>query len=449
MKKLFVMILVIGFVLGLSSMAFGDKNDKTGNVVIKRDTFGVPHVYAKKVYGLYYGYGYAIAQDLLFQLEMIRRSGQGRVAEVMGADYLGFDKSIRTHFKPSSIQSQIENLSRKDKEILEGYAAGINAHLKEIEAAPGTLMSRQFLDFGFEPQYWTAYDVAMIYVGTMINRFGDMNTELTNLFILNTLTAQHGEEDGKNIFDQLIPRNTLSGAPTSIPAGEWSPVAKINQLDPKLTLAKLNIKPDHIPAQESIMAAFSNCVLIGRAKAESADAIVVGGPQFGYFNPSYVYSVGLHGAGFDVVGNTPFGYPAVMFGHNKHIAWGTTYGAGDHIDVYVETIRESGNSYEYFYQGQYLPMEKRTEIIKVKGAEDVLLDVYRTVHGPVTEMDVENNIAYAKKRSWEGIEIEQLFGWIDATRANNFNSWKTQVSRSAQSIHHFYADQRRRRRRQH
>ncbi len=343
------MFIILGFVLGLSSTALPYKNDKTGKrdknkivkydkkktgkVVIKHDTYGVPHVYAKKLYGLYYGYGYAIAQDRLFQLEMIRRSGQGRVAEVLGAEYLGFDKGIRTHFKPSSIQSQIDNLSRKDKEIFEGYAAGINAHLKEIKAAPDTLMSKQFMDFGFEPQYWTAYDEAMIYVGTMINRFGDMNTELTNLFILNTLITQHGEETAKNIFDQLIPRNTTSGAPTSIPAGEWGPMAKTNQLDPKLMLTKLNIKPRHIPDQESIMAAFSNCVLIGKNKAEDADAILVGGPQFGYFNPSYVYSVGLHGAGFNVVGNSPFGYPAVMFGHNKHIAWGTTFlrrMAGDH-----------------------------------------------------------------------------------------------------------------------
>jgi penicillin G amidase len=69
-------------------------------------------------------------------------------------------------------------------------------------------MPKQFIDFGFEPEPWTAYDVAMIYVGTMINRFGDLNSELDNLYILQTLIGLHGEETAWDIFDQLIPTVT-------------------------------------------------------------------------------------------------------------------------------------------------------------------------------------------------------------------------------------------------
>jgi penicillin amidase len=440
MKKFFGILLVLGLVLGLSQTSIAGKYDETGQVIIKRDTYGVPHIYAHKVYGLYFGYGYAIAQDRLFQLEMIRRSTQGRVAEVLGGGYLNFDKTIRTAFNPKSIKAQIKKLNKVDRDILEGYAAGINAYLKEIEASPDTLLSKQFTDFGFEPESWTAYDVAMIYVGTMINRFGDMNSELENLYILQTLIGQHGEETAWKIFNQLIPTITTNGAPTTIPAGEWysGPAAKEKK---HRMLASLQAIQNHRPSNENNIAAFSNCVLIGRDKADGAKAILVGGPQFGYFNPSYVYSVGLHGAGFDVVGNAPFGYPVIMFGHNKHIAWGSTYGAGDHIDIYAETLNPV-NPYEYLYNGKFRPMEKRTEVIKVKASADVVLDVYRTVHGPVIESYPAEGIAYSKKRSWEGLELDQLFGWVHSTRAENFNSWLRQVYRTAQSVHLFFADQR-------
>jgi len=71
-----------------------------GQVTIRRDGYGMPHVYANTVYGIFYGYGYAVAQDRLFQMEMARRSTQGRVAEVLGQSMVAFDKSIRGNFSP-------------------------------------------------------------------------------------------------------------------------------------------------------------------------------------------------------------------------------------------------------------------------------------------------------------------------------------------------------------
>lgn len=101
------------------------------DVTIKRDTYGTPHVYANDVYGLFYGYGYAIAQDRLYQLEMSRRSTEGRVAEVLGKDYLSFDIGIRQQYSPANIKAQLAALPKSDRDILDGYAQGINAWLKK------------------------------------------------------------------------------------------------------------------------------------------------------------------------------------------------------------------------------------------------------------------------------------------------------------------------------
>lgn len=88
------------------------------SVEIRRDKYGMPHVYAKTTFGLFHGYGYVVAQDRLFQMEMARRSTQGRVAEVLGPKFVAFDKGIRANYWPQSIHDQIAALPRADRDIL-------------------------------------------------------------------------------------------------------------------------------------------------------------------------------------------------------------------------------------------------------------------------------------------------------------------------------------------
>ena len=85
----------------------------------------MPHVYAATVHGIFYGYGYAVAQDRLFQMEMARRATQGKTAEVLGPSMVAFDKSIRGNFSPERIQRQLAAMSPEDRQILDGYAAGM------------------------------------------------------------------------------------------------------------------------------------------------------------------------------------------------------------------------------------------------------------------------------------------------------------------------------------
>ena len=85
----------------------------SGQVTIRRDEYGMPHVYAATVHGIFYGYGYAVAQDRLFQMEMARRATQGKTAEVLGPSMVAFDKSIRGNFSPERIQRQLPRCRRK------------------------------------------------------------------------------------------------------------------------------------------------------------------------------------------------------------------------------------------------------------------------------------------------------------------------------------------------
>ncbi|MBA4500966.1 penicillin acylase family protein [Marinobacterium sp. 3-1745] len=441
-----------------------------GEITIKRDTWGVPHVYADTTHDLFYGYGHSVAQDRLYQMEISKRSTQGRMAEILGTDYVEYDKKIRTNYDPLSIQRQIDALDTDDRAILDGYAKGMNAWIRQVLAQQDTLLPKQFSDNDFLPEEWTAFDVAMIFVGSLGNRFGDYNTEIENQQLLDALIETHGENNGWNIFNQLNPLND-STAPTTIPKSDWS--GTFDPRHPELTkrpaisdktqqdIARLATGQDgailglsHNEARRYNEQQFhdygltgvagypqtSNMIVVGKKKAKGVNSILLNGPQFGWYNPAYTYSIGLHGAGFNVVGNTPFAYPSILFGNNEHIAWGSTWGAGDLVDIYRESLNPD-NPEEYLFQGRYRPMETRTETIRVKNAEAVTVKIHKTVHGLLVSHDAENGIAYAKKRAWQGRELATLIAWTRQGQAKDHPEWLQQASRSALNINWYYADQ--------
>ncbi|MEM7278034.1 MAG: penicillin acylase family protein [Pseudomonadota bacterium] len=422
---LFVLLVVACATSGPSS---------SGEIRIVRDDYGVPHIYADSVYGLFYGYGYAIAQDRLFQMEMARRSTQGKVAEVLGPEFLDFDIAARRGFSPDSIRQQIAALTSEDRDILEGYAAGINAKLKHIGQDPERLLPLQFTRFDIQPTAWSAYDVAMVFVGTMANRYGDFNTELENSALLSNLREQHGAKNASKIFDSLNPRYTR-GAPTTIAKSDW-PGAKQANL-PEVSDALLAAASRNSGSTEKI-SGFSNVFVLGPEKTVDANAILVNGPQFGWFVPAYVYSVGLHGAGFDVAGNTPFGYPGLLFGHNRDIGWGSTWGAGDIVDIFAEEINPDDSS-QYWYQGGYRNFEIRTELIKVRGADSHEVDLERSVHGPIVARDESAGIAFAKERSWHGKELQGLLSWVNGMKASNYAEWIEAAKQLPMNINWYFA----------
>ncbi|VVD76378.1 penicillin acylase family protein [Pandoraea nosoerga] len=440
------------------------------DVTIKRDEFGVPHVYASTTYALFYGYGYAIAQDRLFQMEMARRSTQGTVAEVLGEKFVDFDKSIRGNYWPASIRRQLAELPQRERDILDGYAAGMNAWIAQVRAQPGTRMPKQFNDFGFQPANWDAFDVAMVFVGTMANRFSDATSEIDNLALLTALKDKYGPHKGMALFDELK-WIVNPDAPSTVPASEGAypikvgpsagvPMQPLARYDgPAPTFARLARGSDgallHQDAETNaatMLAQFaesgqpglagfpttSNMWIVGR-KARDARAIMLNGPQFGWFAPAYTYGIGLHGAGFDLVGNTPFGYPCILFGHNGKVSWGSTAGFGDDIDIYAEKL-DPANPNRYLHNGQWHDMEKRVEIIRVKGGAPVVQEVYRTVHGIVMQRDARQPIAYAKARAWDGLEVQSLLAWTHQAQAHDWKSWTAQAARHALTINWYYAD---------
>lgn len=423
------------------------------SLTIKRDRYGIPHVYADTVRGVFHGFGYAVAEDRLFQMEMARRSVLGTVAEVLGPQHAARDADVRRLFTPASIQAQLAQLSPADRDIFEGYADGFNARVREVLANRATLLPRQFADAGFDPAPWTGYDVAMIWVGTMANRFSNGSSEIANLQLLQQLKSAKGEQLGAQLFEQLRWLEDTA-APTTVPRPGGTAAVQVPAADVRGQAQRDGLAPVSTAAMErtdALLATWkgmalpqdrpvaSNLWIVGPKKTTDGSTVLVNGPQFGWFNPAYVFGIGLHGAGFDLVGNTPFAHPVVLFGTNGHISWGATAGPQDVNDMYQEQL-DPANHRQYLYQGQYRAMGQRTETIKVKGEADRQVQVLSTVHGIVTSVDAASDVAYSMRRAWDGHEIESLLGWIHMTQARNWDEFLRQAARVAITINWYYAD---------
>lgn len=415
-------------------------------VEIRRDFWGVPHVFADTLRGVYRGYGFAVAEDRLFQMDMSRRSFTGRVAEVLGPDYLAFDRMVRGNYTPSSIATQLAALRQEDRDIFEGYAEGYNQRLAQVLANPATLMPREFIDFDFQPTPLTPEDVAMVWVGSLANRFSDTAAEITNLILLGECIEAHGAEKGRAVFDALRWRNDPA-APTTVPRADHDGPSPQHwpRTDP-VPLSKAAAR-EWMELERLRLGAFaadlepkaSNLWLVRPQRVADGKTVLVNGPQFGWFNPSYCFAIGLHGPGFDIVGNTPFAYPIILFASNGTIAWGSTAGAGKCVDIFQEHTNPA-NPRQYRHKGTWHDMAVRRETIAVRGQAPVEIEVLSTVHGLVALADPAHHTAYAKQRSWHGKEIESLLGWIGSMHARDHASFRSQIARMASMVNTYFAD---------
>ena len=180
----FLVSLIIVLLCACNSEAPESPQNLPEQVTIYRDAYGTPQVVADSNRGVYFGYGYAVATDRLFQMEMLKRTAEGRVAEALGEDFVELDIQLRTSYDHRSIQRQLDALPTPQLEILQAYAQGFNTRIDELTADN---LPVEFSDNDFLPQHWSAYDVAMTFVGSIAHRYSDFNSERDNLELLQQL----------------------------------------------------------------------------------------------------------------------------------------------------------------------------------------------------------------------------------------------------------------------
>jgi penicillin amidase len=432
-------------------------------VKIVRDDFGVPHIFAETDRGLFEAYGYVVAQDRLWQLELNRRAARGELAEVLGPGFLGADTAVRTvGYTEAELAAQFATLPPEEQARFEFYGDGINRFIGELVVNPSfpfnlplELLALSIIP----PDPWTTTD-SVAFGAFAIRRFGEIGgRELRNQALLNSLIDAHGAEDGLAIFDDVRWVNDPD-APVSVPTkgrtekekpgkGKTSSSTSVNSSQ----LQGAGITPDiSMEAAEAAWESIGVVTKLGSyawtiapSKSAEGGAMLYGGPQVGFDTPSLMHEVQLKGGDgdFNVTGMAFAGGPAVLIGRNENLTWTSTTATGDNLDTYIETLCDAGAGpgSGYLFKGVCTPFESRTEVIDVAGVGPVPITVLRSLHGPVIDFDVGAGIAVSQKRVHWQREIETLLGFAKFGQARNLDEFKKAIDLIVTSHNFLYADE--------
>lgn len=315
---------------------------------VTRDSRGVPWIEADTAADAYAALGYVHAQDRLFQMEMMRRAGAGRLAEILGPLGVGSDKFMRTLGLYRLSEAAVARVSPATREALEAYARGVNAFI-----AHGPL-PLEFKLLVFAPEPWRPAD-SLVWQKLMgLQLSGNWPAELSRAAVVAKLGAERAAE--------LYP-DSAAGSPVSLAALPGTAAAK-------LRVAMLAV------VQPTLA---SNIWAISGSRTATGAPFLANDPHLNFQAPNLWYLAGLRYPGTTLIGATVPGVPFHLLGHNGSLAWGFTTTHGDTQDLFVETLTEGG----YVTPEGPAPFSVRDETIKVRFGAPVTLTVRATRHGPV------------------------------------------------------------------
>jgi penicillin G amidase len=419
-------------------------------VKIVRDKYGVPAITGNTMDNAWWGAGYAIAQDRLFQIEIFKRAAEGKLSEILGKSYLQMDVETRRDFyTPAELMRQYDKLPKSIQDYFLAYRDGVNAWIAKVRTDPSKLPGEYpALGIG-EPQDFTLVD--SLAIGVYLARTIPSGTgeELANLEAFQRI--------GPRVFSRMLPlhtRHPVITVPRS--SGLFPSDPGRTRHDERIGWKRSQrfAKKLPLPSKQSYgtIRESSHLPLLGHVgKPEGSDVWAIRGPhhragfftgpQLGYSIPELLVELEVHGPGFDARGVTAAGVPVVGIGHNKHVAWGETSGESDEDDLYAERLVDATH---YRYKGKVRAMSCRSEHFTWKppptdvldptgllggltgsgssgdpsapaGSEDV--QICRTVHGPVQAR--AGKVAYARRFAIWGREAGTIRGLLLLDRAKS------------------------------
>ena len=373
---------------------------------IVRDGYGVPHIFAGTTHDLFFLQGYVTAQDRLFQLDLYRRTGRGRLSEVIGEAGLETDKFIRTIGIARAADLDADLLSEDARVALSAYAEGVNKLIEQ----QGDSLPIEFVLLGYKPEPWTITDSLVILKLQSYDLATNYGTELAR--------ANVAARVGPAALSQLFPDSDLR-PPAAIADGAWDSVG------PAFST------PATLPGQGGLRALFgdagnglgSNCVALAGSRTASGKPLLEGDPHLSVRNPAIFYEIAMRGPGYDIAGFTIPGLPGIGIGHNTRLAWTFTVAYTDVQDFFLEQP-DPADPRRFMFKGASEAATVLRERIRVKGKSDpVALDVVVTRHGPLMQGVLKNQIAPLALR-WTALDggktMDALLGMARATDFASF-----------------------------
>jgi penicillin G amidase len=386
-------------------------------VTVDRDSWGIPHIQAGSLNDLVEAQGYVMAQDRLWQMDLLRRLARGELSEIFGEQALKLDREYRTLGFNRAAERDVELLDAESRSTIEAYAHGVN-HFIETHR---NRLPLEFLLLHYKPRPWRPADSYAI-GGYMFETLTDTwEAEIARA----TVTERVGFDRARNLFsqDSEMDRFVVGGPDASNPRHrpeddedddeemQAGAVVKTGfRGAPNATVAPAasdrtsplwpSVEGWLSGASEEVRRALgSNNWVISGAHTASGKPLLANDTHLELTVPSIWYQVHLTAPGWNLKGFTLPGAPLVIIGHNDRIAWGFTNNFADVQDLYVETFNAARPD-EYRVRRLWQKAQVVEETIHVKGRPDEKLDVVITRHGPIVRREGEK--AYALR--WTALD---------------------------------------------
>jgi penicillin G amidase len=378
----------------------------TDPVEIGRDGQGIPHIRANGLADLMFGLGYAMAEDRLWQLDILHRASFGRLAEVVGESMLPVDQFMLSVGIRRAAEAEAARLTGETKESLEGFAAGVNAFV----ARKGALLGAEFVLGRYRPLPWDA----AASIGNLKIMGWTLDAFLEKLLLRDRIGDAIGEQWAAMLFDE----------DRAAPLGE-SVVSADAYAAFRARVQAVNEQLGAVAGLPTTIPGSNNWAVSG-AHTATGKPLLANDPHLAYGIPSIWYECHLTAPGINAAGATIPGVPGVCIGHNDRVAWGITATMFVQTDLYVEEI-DPDNRLRYRVGDGWELMDRAVDVIPVRGRTDAEAHETRlTRHGPIiTGLGEAKGEERALALKWVGQEgADEMTGLLNLMRAGNVDEFR-------------------------
>ncbi|WP_462249477.1 penicillin acylase family protein [Ekhidna sp.] len=399
--------IVVLIIIGVASYVFYIKSSLTpiysgeeilsgleANSEVYFTEYGIPHIYAESEEDVYRSLGYIHAKERLWQMDLLRHVGSGRLSELFGTDMIEVDKYLRTMGLSSySEESAKAYIDRKHESLplVQAYISGINQYIENNpKPLEHTILGLEVEPFKIQNIFETLTYMAFSFSNAQITDpiLTELTSKLDSAYLIDLNIYHYEGESTLRSFDDRYSE----------------------QADMAMTvLNKLKI-PEFIG---------SNSWVVSGNKTQSGKVILVNDPHIAFAQPSVWYESHVISPGNEYYGYHIPGAPFPLLMHSEKKATGITMFENDEMDFYVEEIHPE-DSNMYMHKGEWKEIANREEVIKVNGEEDVSFSIRSTVHGPIVS-DILNEeplddvvTMHWVTSNYTSYMIESIYGFVKA-----------------------------------
>jgi penicillin amidase len=437
MKKLLIItgtiivVVVIGglfFIDHFKTQALPDYNKDiklsglTSDVTVIRDSFAIPHIYADNEHDLYLAAGYTMAQDRLWQMDMLRRVTQGRLSEIFGKDFVNADLLFRSLRFTEKSRKVFGTADENIRSCLESFASGVNQFILQV----GNHLPPEFGILGYKPEPWLPEH--------SLNLIGYIAWDLSTGWPCEVLFDQVRHKLGPDLSRYMLPGLDSVHKTTTYPE------FKLDQSTAEILtrFAKTASVVDELGLD--VFRGSNNWAVSGK-KSVTGKPLLANDMHLKLNIPGIWYQMHQVIPGkLNVTGVALPGEPMIIAGHNDSVAWGFTNVMTDDADFYQETINPQ-NPDQYLLNGSWKDLLKVEEKIRIKDGDSLICYNRFTHRGPIIS-EFKNVKGKVLSMKWLGNEASnEIQSVYLLNRASNWfdfrNALRTFISVNQNAV---YAD---------